>query len=271
MFDEVLICLDGSLFAESIIPYARGIADPVGANLVLLRVIEDTNDFSAADGYVQGWARFLKARGKVVVAKGDVPATILGELRQRPNAIPAITTHGRTGVLESLLGSVALGIIRGAGRPVLLHRPGTRRSTFEKQVRFGSLVTALDGSNFSEKILPFVAEMARTLRLKLQLVQVLSKGTGQIPPELAADVLEVSYVRRCAEYIEEKYRLEVDWDVLHGDPREAICSHVKERKDLILAMTSRARSGLEQAIFGSVAGECVRHAGVPMLIYCPGP
>ena len=33
MFREVIACLDGSLFAEKILPYARGVAGPMGAKL----------------------------------------------------------------------------------------------------------------------------------------------------------------------------------------------------------------------------------------------
>ena len=39
--------------------------------------------------------------------------------------------------------------------------------------------------------------------------------------------------------------------------------------DTLLAMTTHARSGIERAVLGSVAGYCVRHAGVPLLLYWP--
>ncbi|MEK6561823.1 MAG: universal stress protein, partial [Candidatus Binatota bacterium] len=83
------------------------------------------------------------------------------------------------------------------------------------------------------------------------------------------DVLEYSYVRRQAEATRRGYGLEVGWDVLHGDPGEGICNHVQGRDDVILAMTTRARAGLEQAVFGSVTSECVRRAGVLLLVYWP--
>lgn len=38
MFDEVIVCLDGSSLAETILPLARAITVPAGGKLTLLRV-----------------------------------------------------------------------------------------------------------------------------------------------------------------------------------------------------------------------------------------
>lgn len=274
MFNEVLVCLDGSSFAERVIPFARAIAEAARAKLTFLRIIQDEAEFSAAWRYVEHWARLPNARAKILPAQVNVWSTILEELRPKPNVMPAITTHGRTGLLESLLGSVALSVIRGAGRPVLLYRPGGTADPLasEREVKITSVVTALDGSEFSEKIVPFAAELAGALKSTLKLVQALpaSGGSSRLVRELQSDILEGAYLHKRAGEVGRRYRLDVDWDVLHGDAAKAVCAYVKVREDLILAMTSRARAGLEKTIFGSVAGECLRHAGVPMLIYWPG-
>ncbi len=34
-------------------------------------------------------------------------------------------------------------------------------------------------------------------------------------------------------------------------------------------MTTHARGGVERVVLGSVAGACVRRAGVPLLLYWP--
>jgi hypothetical protein len=41
MFDEILVCLDGSPLAEKILPLAQAIAGIKGSPLVLLRVVGD--------------------------------------------------------------------------------------------------------------------------------------------------------------------------------------------------------------------------------------
>ena len=273
MFEEVIVCLDGSLFAEKILPYARAVAGPIGAKLTFLRVVENEAEFPTAEDYLWDCARRWGAEASVKITQIDAASSILEELKRKPEAIPAITTHGRGGLLEALTGSVALSVIRGAGRPVLLYRPSVTVGTKErdKELKITSVVVALDGSEFSQSILPFAAEMARSLKTKLELAQVLpAQGSkARIPTELKRDVLESSYLHRQAELTRRKYDLEVDWDVLHGNPGDAICSHVQGRDDVMLAMTSRARAGLEETIFGSVTSECVRRAGVLMLVYWP--
>ena len=272
MFQEVMVCLDGSLFAEKILPYAQAIVGTVGGKLTLLRVVANEGESAAAESYLQVCARRWGAGIKVQIARLDAESSILEELSKNPGAIAAITTHGRSGLLEALMGSVALSVIRGARRPVLLYRPWAAAKAAEKdqEIKISSVVAALDGSEFSESILSFAAETARSLKAKLELVQVLpSQGSEEISAKLKRDIVEYSYVRRQAEATRRGYGLEVGWDVLHGDPGEGICNHVQGRDDVILAMTTRARAGLEQAVFGSVTSECVRRAGVLLLVYWP--
>ncbi len=274
MIDEIVVCLDGSLFAEKIIPYARGIAGSTGAKLRFLRVVENDRELAAAERYVKGFARHLKVEGKVKMTQADAVSAILEDLKEHPAAMPAITTHGKSGLLEMVAGSVALGVIWGVGKPVLLYRPqaGATAQEADREIRISSVVAALDGSEFSERILPSAAEMANLLKAKLQLVQVLGlKGQSQLPIELRCDVLETSYLRGKAEEIRRALGIDPDWDALHGDPAEALCNYIKGRQDAMLAMTSHARAGVERAIFGSVAAECVRRAGVLIMIYWPHP
>jgi len=275
MFREVIACLDGSLFAEKILPYARGVAGPMGAKLTLLRVVETEADRAAAKNYLRSFAERWGAEQTVKVAETDAASAIVEELRRNPSAIAAITTRGHSGLAEALLGSVAMDVIRGSRRPVILYRPRVDAAAREPsgEIRINSVVAALDGSEFSERILPFAAGIANSLGAELELVQVLqAEGAGRpVPAAASRDLLESSYLHRQAELIQKKYGLRANWDVLHGRPAEAICGHVRGRDNVMLAMTSRARAGLEQAVFGSVAGECVRRAGAPLLVYWPVP
>ncbi len=275
VFREVIACLDGSLFAEKILPYARGVAGAMGAKLTLLRVVEGEAERAAAKGYLESFAERWGAEPAVKVARTDAASAIVEELRRNPNAIAAITTRGHSGLAEALLGSVAMDVIRGAGRPVILYRPRVDAAAREPsgEIRVKSVVAALDGSEFSERILPFAAGMAQSLEAKLELVQVLpAQGAkGRVPAELKRDLLESSYLHRQAQAAPRKYGVEVNWEVLHGSPGAAICDYVRRRAGVILAMTTRARAGLEAAVFGSVTSECVRRAGVLLLVYWPMP
>ncbi|MBI2087411.1 MAG: universal stress protein [Deltaproteobacteria bacterium] len=275
MIDEIVACLDGSEFAEAILPYAVGISRSLGAQLSLLRILEDGEAPAAAEDYLKRIAGRHGAREKLRKSKGDAASAILDELREKPLALAAMTTHGRTGMLEAILGSVAFRVVRGARRPILLYRPPAplQARSSDAEIKIATVTAALDGQDFSTRILPHAAEIASALKARLELIQVLPSGgaEAEIPAELRRDVLESSYLQREAHDITRKHGLEVDWEVLHGEPAEAIISYLKGRRNVLLAMTSHARLGLERTIFGSVAAECLRRAGVPLLVYWPSP
>ena len=243
----------------------------MGIGLMLLQVIAHERGLAAADEYEKRLAERLGAERKLVVTEAHPAIAILAELNQRPRTLAAMTTHGRTGLLEAILGSVAHSVVRDAWRPVLVYRPrGTARDeAIREEARVNSLVAPLDGSGFSERMVPHAVEIARALEASLTLVQVLSPKTAEPPEARPGDVLESSYVRGQAMEIKTKYGIEADWEVLHGDAADAICDYVRGRHDVMLAMSSHTRAGLGESILGSVTAECVQRAGLPVLVYHP--
>jgi nucleotide-binding universal stress UspA family protein len=155
----------------------------------------------------------------------------------------------------------------------LLYRPWTRNDPPRKNQHpaVDCIVATLASSEFSERILPFAASMAKALNAKLQLVQVLSADgpQPQIADRLRDDVLESAYLHRQAREVQQKYKINADWDVLHGNPAEAIINYLQGRNNILLAMTTRGSAGLHKTFLGSVSSECLRCACVPMLVYHP--
>jgi nucleotide-binding universal stress UspA family protein len=267
MFDEIIVCLDGSPLAEKILPLAQGIASAKSSTVILLRVVGDSEELSAEESYMRERAGVFRAPIRFLISP-DPAAAIVEELEKNPRAIAAITTHGRTAWVEALLGSVALKVIRGARRPLLLYR--ARSDSSSAPAKITNLVVALDGSEFSEKIVPAAIAMAKSLNSRIMLVQALPAESAHARANLPlGDVLESSYLQTKAAEIKKRYQIEPNWDVLHGEAGDAICRYVNGMENTLLAMTSHARGGLERAFLGSVAAACIRKAGVPMLIYWP--
>ncbi len=267
MFDEILACLDGSPLAQEILPLAHGIATAASASLTLIRVVADTDELAAEECELRQCAQRYRADVKFLLS-ADPAAAIIGELEAKPNAIAAMTTHGRTAWTEAILGSVALRVIQGSIRPVILYRAVSGNGGAPK--RIATLVLALDGSEFSEQMTPFAAEMAKAMSARLTLVQALPPEP-QIPGQGKSDTLESSYLHGIAGKIKRKHGIDCEWEVLHGDPADALCRYVKGMPETMLAMTSHARGGLQRAFLGGVAATCVRRAGVPILMHCPRP
>lgn len=270
MFDQILACLDGSPLAQKILPLAGGMTAAVGGALTLVRVVADADELSAEESELRQCARRFRADLRVVVA-ADPAAAIVGELEADPKAIAAMTTHGRTAWTEAILGSVALRVVQGSSRPVILYRPIAGADEAPK--RISNVVLALDGSEFSERMTPFAAETAKAISARLTLVQALAPQPEIATPGETAknDLLESSYVHGVARNIQCKYGIDCEWDVLHGDPADALCRYVKGMPETMLAITTHARGGVQRALLGSVSAACVRRAGVPILIYWPRP
>ncbi len=145
----VLLPVDGSAFSEAALPHALTLVRALAGSLVLLRVVvpslgyypdpllgqpyvSDVGERLIDDGekeakqYVTDLAGRLAAEGLAVthvVRVGFPSETILDEAKTAGAQLIVMATHGRTGLREMLLGSVALDVVRHGGLPLLLVRP----------------------------------------------------------------------------------------------------------------------------------------------------
>lgn len=146
MYKKILVPLDGSPLAESVLPYAEELAKTEQAEIILLTVptiptidvfvrnptmvsvIEDIQKEveAAATKYVNDKAEALKhddVKVSVMVQTGPVPDAIIEVAEMIHADMIAMSTHGRTGIQRWLLGSVADQIVHGTHIPVMLIHP----------------------------------------------------------------------------------------------------------------------------------------------------
>jgi nucleotide-binding universal stress UspA family protein len=142
MYKRALVPLDGSMVAETIVPFVLQIAGPLDMEIMLLRVVVppppiaiDERDSSVAhvdklridaEEYLNAIAAELRAKGLRVdtqVRIGDnAVEEILTGARDVGADLIAMTTHGRGGLGRLLFGSVAEAVLRQADIPVFLMR-----------------------------------------------------------------------------------------------------------------------------------------------------
>ena len=142
MHKRVVVPLDGSREAETVLPFVLEIAGPLGLDVVLVRVmlpivpqaVEGTTYFSVDDvagrlaearAYLAPLAADLRGRGLRVMTEarhGDPVTEILATARETGTDMIAMTTHGRGGVRRLIFGSVAEAVLRQAEVPVLVMR-----------------------------------------------------------------------------------------------------------------------------------------------------
>ena len=123
---HIIVPLDGSALAEKILPHAIALAKALEAKICLVRATPGDK----ADAYERHHLERLagKIRGEGVaevegaVIHGDPATAIVDLTHEYPDALVAMTTHGRSGIGRWLMGSVADRVVRYAAGPVLVLR-----------------------------------------------------------------------------------------------------------------------------------------------------
>jgi len=142
----ILVPLDGSQLAETVLPFVEELAGRLTLPVNLLRVASlpsasepysaallaashlDIDEQSERDAvaYLKGVAARMSAKGLTVhwrVYKGAPVHTIDHVAKETPNTLVALTTHRRSGIKRLVVGSVADAVIHDSGHPVLVAPP----------------------------------------------------------------------------------------------------------------------------------------------------
>ncbi len=147
MFDikNIIVPTDFSNLSYSAFDYARNLAEQINAKIHLIYVLEKTPPFLALRSVDVSEEKIMKemeeearkqlseAANKLrydsnveiveVCRKGIDYEEIVKYSKEVEKALIVIATHGRTGILHTLLGSVAEKVIRYAKCPVLVITP----------------------------------------------------------------------------------------------------------------------------------------------------
>ncbi|MCX7797684.1 MAG: universal stress protein [Melioribacter sp.] len=142
---NIIVPTDFSILSFSAFDYARDLAEKFGAKIHLIYVLEKTPPFLAmrsldvteeeimksmeeeALNQLNDAAKKLREDSDIeiieVCRKGIDYEEIVNYSKEVENGLIVIATHGRTGILHTLLGSVAEKVIRYAKCPVLVITP----------------------------------------------------------------------------------------------------------------------------------------------------
>ena len=144
---SIIVPLDGSELAESVLPTAVKFARLFNVGMVLFRTYElPASAYYGRENYLPNYEELknrvkeqaqdyldkrieaIKAervqRVSSVLIEGSGPNEIIDYARKTPNALITMCTHGRSGVKRWVLGSVTEKVVRHSGDPVLVMRGG---------------------------------------------------------------------------------------------------------------------------------------------------
>jgi nucleotide-binding universal stress UspA family protein len=279
---RILVPLDGSALAESILPDALRLASPDG-ELVLMRDVsqpeidDPTGKFSEraafdqAKDYLENLALRLHSDGVAVRAQtmvmGSPSAAIDEAIRLVKPDMVGCATHGRTPLGRLLRGSVVWHALTHSTVPVLLRHPfdpGQQPARFPEPM-LRQIMVPLDGSELAEKVLPLAQQLATEGHGSVHLVAVASDelGTAATPSDaLLFDQEAESYL----EDIAQTWVGDVATHLLEGPVAESLAEGVREWGITDVVMASHGRSGLNRVILGSVADELIHHLHCPIIV-----
>jgi nucleotide-binding universal stress UspA family protein len=273
---KILVPLDGSNLAEASLPVSQRLAAKFGSEITLLTVTSpsptETNSRTAIGNglgyleegeyalYLQRVAANLSSNGlqtNTLVVDGPVVKTI-GRFVGDEQDLIVMSTNGRSGIRRLMMGSVASSVVQISNTPILLLKPtdGWR----SRGTDFKNLLVALDGSPYSERVLPYVSVIAHSFESKVMLLTVPVGNSSKayqnqlghylqgVADELRADGVEAVIL------------------VTGTGPARTIVRLSLERNIDLIMLATLGRGGFDKLMVGSVADRVMQAMPCPLFL-----
>jgi nucleotide-binding universal stress UspA family protein len=252
----VLVPLNETAFAESILPDAEQLAGP-GGRFVLVYVATHGERVSDLERYFSNEAQLLQSRGFQVVTRvlvgGDIPRAIDEGVTELGAEMAAVATHGTAHGGRLARSSIAWKTLAHSPVPNLLRhaQEGRVRDLDETGPEPITIMVPLDGSPRAEKALSVAAALATRWEGSLVLTHSGDDATeGQ------------AYLDRIAQNL----TVPVQTVLGHGKPGEALARLAGEHAVTHVVMTSHGRTGLSRVIAGDVAAQLIDRLSLPIIV-----
>lgn len=295
MLHHILVGVDGSPLAETILSYVTVLAKNTGADVTLIHVVHTSEEMKSneayrflqpsleqaktnAHDYLRRLVQQLNDAGVTThsrVLVGVAATEIVHCAEQEGMDLIALATHGRSGLQRWFYGSVAEKVLHTTRTPLLLIRPTEEPATVPRTL--SQIVVPLDGSPLAEVALPMAEAISARCQVPLVLLRVVeiealafADPTGMVGANYQAllDGLQQdadSYVDQLAGAIRGK-GVTVQTATPMGLPAAKIVEYAHAHPGSLVVMATHGRSGLAEVALGSVARRVVLHGDTPTLI-----
>lgn len=293
MFTHLLVPLDGSRLAEAALPAAAALAQALRANVTLLHMIErrapqevhgerHLTEPAEAEEYLHDVARRAFPAGVVVETHvhtaqvSDVAQAIVEHIAELHPDLIVMCAHGRGGLRDWVVGSIAQQAIGESERPILLLQSEGKAGP----PSFARLLVALDGDPEHEQALAVAGELAVALHAALHLVMVVPTP-GTLPGEQAATGLLLPGTTRAMldlaeegaqDYLTARVQqwkdrdLDAGAEVRRGDPPVEVVAAAEQWQADLIVLGTHGRAGSEAFWSGSAGAKIVALTRTPVLL-----
>ena len=273
LLQRLIVPLDGSPAAETVLSEARRFLRRVDSEIVLVRAefpviaaaVPDivVPGVGEARSYLERMAGELEEQGvrvQTMAQTGSAADVILGAVKDRKGTLIAMSTHGRTGAARVVMGSVAEQVLRRSPVPVLAVRtlfPDAGGPVFpDERQPLRNVLLPLDRSERSLRALSPAADLCRLFGARLLLLHVLDPDED---PGTAEAYFRAVEARAMSQGVAVTVLIET------GNVADEILDVARFHDADLIAMATHGRRGLSRLALGSVTEAVLRRAFVPIL------
>lgn len=290
----MLVPLDGSPLAESVLPAVVYLAKLMDSTVTLIHIIEKNapqeihgykhlTDPEQASSYLKEIAKKAFPQELKVVyhvhteGENNVARSIADHAGEFNPDLIVMCTHGRSGLYDFLFGSIAQQVISLGKKPVLLLFPGDNGDP--KPFAYKHILVPLDGSIEHSKGLEVAIKLAELNDAGIHLVIVVpTLGTlkseraaaGRLLPTTMAVMLDMAEEEAQASILGQVSRLQlanlpVTSDVHRGDPAKIIADEAQKHESDLIILATHGKAGQKAFWAESVAPKVARLIQLPLL------
>jgi len=290
---KLLVPLDGSPMAESVLPIAAQLAGRISASVTLIHVVEKDppdkihgqrhlKNSEQAESYLRAVASSDIFRGVNVsfhvheAGVRDVSQSISDHTEELHQDLVVMCTHGSSGLRGILYGSIAQQVISFGNVPVLLINPSSGNSAY----KFENFLVPLDGNPDHEQSLAYASKLAKMCDAKIHLLIAIPQfgtmsgeltPTNRFLPGTTTKMMDM-IVPDAEKYLDqlqtkiESDGIEVATSTSRNKPDSAIPKTAKRIDADLIILATHGKKGAEAFWNGSVTPKVSKSSKIPLLL-----
>ncbi len=295
MIKHLLVPLDGSELAEASLPAAVYITKHFNNHVSLIHVIEENppetihgqrhiqTEAEAAE-YLNGIKSKYFPKNPLVEIHvhienvKNIAPSIVSHAKEFSSDMIVLCTHGKGGLADYMVGSIAQQVIAFQTVPVLLIQPSDENQV--KEFSCEKILIPLDGNIEHEQGLKYAEVLAGHCKQSLHLLLVVPnfedlKGeiaaAGKFLRSAVSEYLEISeenaigYLTPHVKHFEKK-NIPIVAEICRGDPSSIIVETADELGSDLILVGTHGKAGMEAFWSASVAPKIINHTKIPLLL-----
>ncbi|HSA58824.1 MAG TPA: universal stress protein [bacterium] len=281
MFRKIAVLFDFSWTSRQALEWAVHLASRFGSSLGVIHALSRREDGPETESRIQAEID-LKIRRlgegrppasvSVHIHSGRTVDTLIASIEADAPDLVVLGTHGQTGLLHVLLGSVAEKIVRHSPSPTLVVKRGGAWPP-----RSLLIPVSFEDAAYEESLLA-ASELRGTLGVSVELLHVTEppQAISYVPeavialPPFDPDAAVMTALAKLREITSRHASLSLVPHAVVGQAAHEIClAAARTGSDMIL-MPTHGLTGAARWLLGSVTEQVIRHAPCSVLSFRPG-